>query len=143
MQRTHQRPGYGFAISDDRGDKQVRIVKSRTKGVRHAITQFATLMNRPGRFRSAVAANAAGKGKLLEELEQSFGILGLIRVDLGVSSFEIRVRQSGGSAVSRAGDVNHIQIVFLDEPVQVDPDEALTGIGSPMPYKTLLDVFDL
>src|SRR5579872_2281947 len=90
-----------------------------------------------------MAANSPGKRKLLEELVQALGVLALIRVDLGISSFEIRVSESRWGAMSRARDVNHVQIVFFDEAVQMDPDETLTRIGSPMPDQTLLKVFEL
>jgi hypothetical protein len=42
--------------------------------------------------------------------------------------------------VTRSGDVDHVQVVFLDEPVAVDIDEVQTGGGPLVPHKTRLDV---
>ncbi len=59
-----QRASLGLAITDDRRDDQVGIVKGRPAGMRQDITQFAAFVDGAGRFRGAVAANAAGEGEL-------------------------------------------------------------------------------
>jgi hypothetical protein len=41
------------------------------------------------------------------------------------------------------GDVEHIQIVFLDDSIQMDPNERLAGIGSPVAKEPVLDVLRL
>ena len=123
-------------------DEQIGIVEGRAKRVRHAVPEFTALVDRPGRLRRAVAADAAGKRELFEELAQPVHVLRLVRIDLGVASLEIRIGQRRGSAVSGAGDVDRVQIVFPDETIEVDPHETLTGVGAPMADETLLDVFD-
>ena len=40
-------------------------------------------------------------------------------------------------------DIDHVQIVFFDQPVQVDINEIQPGRGAPMPEQTRLDVFEL
>ena len=84
-----QRSGLGFAVADHRGDDQVGIVERRAAGVREHVAQLAAFVDRAGRLRRAVAADAAGKGELLEELAQAFVVFALLRIDLGVRSFEI------------------------------------------------------
>ena len=41
----------------------------------------------------------------------------------------------------RAGDVDHVEVEFLDQPVQVDVDEIQTWRRSPMAEQPRLDVF--
>jgi hypothetical protein len=43
--------------------------------------------------------------------------------------------------VPGTGDVDHVEIVFLDQPVEVNVDEIQTGCGSPVPEQPRLDVF--
>jgi hypothetical protein len=78
---------------------------------------------------------------LLEELEQTGFIAALVGINLRVMTFEIAVGESGRGTVAGAGNVNYIQIILSDQPVQVNPNQGLTGIRSPMAQKPVLDVF--
>ena len=42
--------------------------------------------------------------------------------------------------MSGAGDIDHIEVVFLDHPVQMDVDEILSRGGSPVAEQHVLDV---
>jgi hypothetical protein len=88
-----------------------------------------------------VARDAAGEGKLLEEHFHPFFIFGDVRVDLAVRPFQIGIGHQCRPAVAGPGDVDHVEIVFLDDPVQVDVDEIQPGGGPPMPKQPGLDVF--
>ncbi len=50
-----------FAVADDRGDDQIRIVKSCAEGVRKRIAELAALVDGAGRLRRDVARDSAGK----------------------------------------------------------------------------------
>ena len=39
-----------------------------------------------------------------------------------------------------AGDVEHVEVVLLDDPVQMDIDEVLAGRGAPMSQQARFDV---
>src|SRR5271166_4273704 len=80
---------FRFPISHYCSHDQFRVVEGGTASVREHIPQFAAFVDRPGSFRSAMAADAAGKRELLEELAEAFFIFTLFRIDLGVGSFEI------------------------------------------------------
>ena len=80
------------------------------------------------------------KPELAEELEHASFIGALVRINLGVMALEIAVRERGGRTMAGAGHVKNIQVVFLDEPIQVDPNEGLPGIGSPVSEKSVLTV---
>src|SRR5271167_4733388 len=84
MPRSRQWAGFRFAISDHRGDNQVRIVKSSTASVRENVAQFAALVDRTRCFWRAMTADSAGKRKLFEEFAQAFFVFTLFRINLRV-----------------------------------------------------------
>ncbi len=80
-------------------------------------------MDRSGRFRGDMRSDVAGEAELLEEILQSFCILALVWIDLGVGAFQIRRAQHARRTMPGAGHENYVQIVALDEAIQVRPDE--------------------
>src|ERR1700676_4862736 len=96
------------------------------------IAQLAALMDRARALRRGVAGNASGKRKLTKELPKPGLILADVGVDLAVGALEVRAAHDGRAAVPRAGDVNHVEVVFLDDPVQVRVDEVLPGGRAPV-----------
>src|SRR5665213_767264 len=143
MQGSHQRSCFSFAIPNDHRDDQVGIVKSSAKSVGHAIAQFAAFVDGTRRLWSAVTADTSRKRELLKESAHASCILGFVEVNLRVCSFEVGVCEGRRGSVPGARNVDHVQIVFFDQPVQVDPNETLTRVRSPMPDQTLLEVFHL
>ena len=118
--RSRQWSGFCFAVSDDRGDDQVGIVEGSATGVRKHVAEFASFMDRARRFGRAVTADAAGKGKLLEELPQSLGVFALVGINLRVGSLQVDRTENARSAMPRSGQKDHIEVVFLNQPVQVN-----------------------
>ena len=123
MPRSRQRPGFRLAVAHHRGDDQIGIVESGATSMRQHVAQFAAFVDRAGRFRRAVTPDTAGKRELLEELAQSALVLALFRINLGVSPLEIAGRQNARRAMSRARHEDHVQVEFLDQPVQMNVDE--------------------
>ena len=115
-----QRARFRFAVADHRRDDQVGIVERSAAGVRKHIAEFAAFVDRAWRFGSAVAADAAGKGELLEELAQACLVFALVGVDLGVGALQVDRAQNAGSAVAGSGEKDHVQVVLLDQPVEVN-----------------------
>jgi hypothetical protein len=97
-------------------------------------------MNGAGAFRRGVAGNTAGKGELLEEPLKTGLVLADVRIDLAVGAFEIGVAHHRRTAVPGAGDVDHVQVVLLDDPVQVDIDEVLPRRRPPVPEQHVLHI---
>ncbi len=62
---------------------------------------------------------------------------------LGVATLKPDVRDKRRSAVARAGHVDRVEVVLLDEPVQVDVNEVQPRRRAPMPEQARLDVLDL
>ena len=127
-----QGTGFRFAVSDHAGNDELRVVERGPEGVAQRVPEFAALVNRPGSRRSHMARNAAGKGELLEEFLEPRFVLGHVRVDLAPRSFEVHVAHDRRTTVAGAGHIEHIQIVFLDDPVQMHVDEILTRRRSPV-----------
>jgi hypothetical protein len=97
-------------------------------------------LRRRRRRRRCVAGNSSGKRKLNKELPQPGLILADVGIDLAVSAFEIRVAHNGRTAVPGAGDVNHVEVVFLDDPVQVHVNEVLPGGRTPVSQQHVLHI---
>jgi hypothetical protein len=58
-----------------------------------------------------------------------------------VGALEVGIRDQTGPAVPGAGDVDHVQVVLLDHPIQVDVDKVQTWGGSPVAEEPRLEVF--
>src|SRR5271157_1384408 len=127
-----QWPGFRFPVSDRCSHDQIRVVEGSAAGVREYISQFTAFVDRTRSFGGAMASDAAGKRELLEELAETLFVFTLFRVDLGVGSFQISWAQYTRRAMAWPGHENHIQVVFLDEPVQVSVDECEAWTRSPV-----------
>ena len=87
-----------------------------------------------------MAGNAAGEGEALEELLHTLLVPGDIGIDLRVAAVQPVLRHHGVAAVTGAGEIDHVQIIALDDPVEVRIDEVLPGAGTPVTHHGLLDV---
>ena len=59
---------------------------------------------------------------------------------LGVRSFEPGIRHHSGPAVPGPADVNHVDVMLLNDAVAVDVDEIQAWSGAPMTQQPWLDV---
>ena len=135
-----QRSSLRFAVADDTGNDQIGVVEGRSVGMRKGVAEFAAFVNRTGRLRRNVARNAAREGELGEQALQPFFIGRNVRINLAVSALEVGVRDQAGPAMPRAGDIDHVEVVLLDHPVQVNVDEVQAWRRSPVAEKPRLDV---
>src|SRR6187399_1488496 len=94
--------GFHFAIADDAGNDQIRIIECRSKRVAKRISQLTALVDRSRTFRRCMAGNSSGKRKLNEELPQSVLILTDVGVDLAISALQVSVGHDGRAAVAGA-----------------------------------------
>src|SRR5580658_8537143 len=84
--------------------------------------------------------NPAGKRELNEELAKAGVVATDVGIDLAVRALEIRVGHHRGAAVPRSRHVNHVEIEFLDDPVQVHVDEVLPRRRAPVSEQHVLYV---
>ena len=78
-----------------------------------------------------------------EKLQHASLVTTLVRINLRVMTFQIAVGQSCRRAVTWPGNIDHVQVVLLDQTVQVNPHQGLAGIRTPVPEQPVLDVFAL
>src|SRR5689334_22755044 len=133
MPARRQRAGLRLAVTDDARNDQVGIVEGRSIGVRNGVAELTSLMDRPGRFRRDMAWNAAGKRELSEQALHPLLVGGDVRINLAVSALEVGVCDETGPAMARAGDIYHVEVVLLDDPVEMDVNEIQAWRCPPMP----------
>ena len=121
--RRGERPGFRLAVADDARDDQVRVVECGSERVRERVAELAALVDRARHFGRGVARDPARERELLEQSLNALRILGDVRIHLAVRPLQVRVRHDRGAPVPGTADVDHVQVVRLDDPVQVDVDE--------------------
>ena len=87
-----------------------------------------------------MAGDSSGKRELEEEPPQPGLILADVGVDLAVSALEVGVADDGRATVPGAGDVDHVKVVLLDDPVQVRVNEVLAGGRAPVSQQHVLHI---
>src|SRR5262245_39598834 len=140
MPARGERSGLRFAITDNTGDDQVGVVVGRAVRVRDRISEFPALVDRAWRLRGHVARNTARKGELGEETLHALLVLGDVWVDLAIGSLEVGVGDQTRPAVSGTGVVEHVKVMLLDYPVQMDVYEVQAWCRSPVTQESWLDV---
>ena len=90
-----------------------------------------------------MAGNAAGEGELLEQPAHALDIPADIGIDLTVGALQIGLGYHGISAVSGAREVDHVEIILFNYPVQVGIDKVLPRNSSPVAYDLPLDMLRL
>ena len=123
---------FRLTIADDAGDDQIGIVEHRPEGMAERIPKLATFVNRSRRGRRNMAGNSAGKRKLLEQLFEPSLVLADVGINLAPGPFEVNVAHDRGAAVAGTGDVEHIEVILFDDPIQMHIDEVLTRRGAPV-----------
>jgi hypothetical protein len=67
-------------------------------------------------------------------------ILADVGINFAVSAFKICIADDGGPAMPGAGNVNHVEVVFFNDPVQVRINEILPGRRAPMSEQHVLHI---
>ena len=135
-----QRAGLGLAITHHAGGDQAGVIRHSAEGVGQRIAQLAALMDGAGGLRCHMAGDTAGEGEPLEELFHAVLIPGDIGIDLGIAAVQPVLRHHSVAAVTGAGEVDHVQIIPLDDPVQMRIDEVLARAGTPVAHDGLFQV---
>src|SRR5262249_33734673 len=107
------------------------------------IAEFAAFMNAAGGLRRDVTGNAARKAKLFEEFFHPLSVLADIRVVFRVAPFEIRVSNQRWAAVARPDDINHVQVIALDDTIEVYTKHIKAWRCAPVAEQPRLDVLAL
>jgi len=135
--------GFSFAVPNNTTDNQVRIIKSGAISVGQGIAKFPAFMNRSGGLGCHMTRNAIWPGKLPKQPMQSVSAALNRGIALGVRSFEVAVRNDARTAMAGTDDVDHVQIIVFDQPVEMDIEEIQSCCRPPMTKQTGLDMFEL
>jgi len=95
--------------------------------------QLTAIVDRSRRRGRDVTGDPSGKRELGEELPETGFILADVRIDLAVGALEVGMAHQRRAPVTRTSDIEHIQVILLDDPVQVNVDEILARCGAPVP----------
>src|ERR1700754_596327 len=93
------------------------------------------------RFRRHMARYAVRPREWAEQLAHARHAAVDTWIDLGVGTFEVRMRDEAGAAMAGADHVDHVEIALDDRAVQVRVDEIEARGGAPMAEQAVLDVF--
>ena len=135
--------GLRLAVSHHAGGDQAGVVHDRPEGVGQGIAQLAPLVDGAGGVGGGLAGDPSGEGELPEQPLHAGGILADVGIDLAVRAVQIVLGHHGVSAVSGAGEIDHIQVIFDDGPVEMGIDEVLAWAGAPVPHDGALQVLFL
>src|SRR5271166_2314259 len=79
-----------------------------------------------------MAGNSARKRELLKQLLKPGFVLSDVRINFTPSAFKINIAHERRATVAGTGDVEHVQVIFLDNPVQMHIDEILARRRAPV-----------
>src|SRR5437763_3740552 len=97
-------------------------------------------MDRARSLRRDMARDAAREAELLEQPLHAALVLRHMRIGLGVGAFEPGGRNHSRPAMPGTGDVDHVEVAPLDDPVQMHIDEVQSRRGAPMAEQPRLDM---
>lgn len=88
----------------------------------------------------ATCEDAAREAKLLKQALHALPVAGYVGVYFLIAAVQPVLGHHGVAAVAGAGDIYHVEVEFLYDPVQMRVDEVLSGDGAPVADDLLLDV---
>src|SRR5271156_882890 len=141
MPGSCQRPRLRLAVSNHHRNNEVGIIECSSIRVRDGVSQFAALVNRTRCLWCAMRTYSPRKGELPEEFEHARFVAAFVGINFGIVPFEVAVGKGGRRAMTRARNIDDVQIVFLDKAIQVYPNQRLAWIGAPVTEQPVLDVF--
>jgi len=107
------------------------------------VTKFTAFVDAPRRLGRDVAGDATREAELLEQPLHALRVLANIGVDLAVGPFQVGMRDQGGPAVPRPDDVDHVEVIALDDPIEVNVKHVQARRSAPMAEQPRLDVLAL
>src|SRR5437660_1543538 len=127
MPSSRQCAGLSLAISNYAGNDQIGVIEGSPERMRQRVSEFSALMDGTRRLRRNVAGDAARKTKLLKQPFHPFVVLRNVRKHFAIGALHISVSDQRRTAMSWTGNVDHIQVMIVDDPVQVNINKIETG----------------
>ena len=79
-----------------------------------------------------MTGDATGKGKLGEQFFHPLFVLRNVWVQLAVGALQIGIGDQARTAMPRTSDIDHVQVMLVDDTVQMDVDEVQPRSGAPV-----------
>jgi hypothetical protein len=87
-----------------------------------------------------MARDASRETELLEQALHPFPILRDVWENLAVGALQIRMRHERRTAVTRPDDVDHVEVLALDDSIEVNVEEIEPGSRAPMANQPRLNM---
>ena len=97
-------------------------------------------MNRARNLGIGMGSRATWEAEALEQQLHASFIFRHFRVRFAVGAIEVRVGNHDLTAVTWAFDVEHVQIILVDQPIQMGVDEVLPSDGAPVAERVELHI---
>src|ERR1700690_1473361 len=79
-----------------------------------------------------MTGNSSGKRELEKELPKPCLILADVGINLAVGAFKVSVTDHSRPPMPGTGNVNHVEVIFFDDPVQMRVNKILAGCCAPV-----------
>jgi len=96
------------------------------------VSKLTAFVDAARRLRRNVAGDAAWEAELLEQPLHPIGILADVGINLAVCAFEVCMGNQRRPAVAGTDDVDHVQVIALDNPIEMDAEHVQAGGRSPV-----------
>src|SRR5437588_11635695 len=106
-----------FTIPDDSYNNQIRIVEGSPEGMGKDVPQLASFVNGAWSGNTDMAGDSSRGRELAKQVAHPLTILRDLWIHFRVGSFEVHVREDRRSTVSWPSEIDHIEIMFLDESI--------------------------
>src|SRR6476660_1590340 len=107
------------------------------------IAQFTTFVDAARCLRRNVTGNSAGEAELLKQPRHSLFVLADVWIHLAIGALKIGVRNERWTAVPRADNVDHVQVIFGDDSIEMHAQHVEARRRAPVTKQPWLDVFAL
>src|SRR5205823_1865823 len=123
MPRCREWTGLRLAVAHDARNYQVRVVERGAMRVSKSVAEFTAFMNGTRRFWRRMARNSTWERKLPKKTAHSLSVLRDRRIDFAVGPFKIRIGHHPGTAMPGTADIDDVEVMNFDDPVEVGIDE--------------------
>ena len=104
-------------VADNSSDGQIRIVEGSAKGMPKDVAQITSFMDGTRGGCTHMTWDTTGSGELAKQVPHPFTVLCNLRIDLGIGPFEVHIGEDRRSTMTRSCQVDHIDILVLDESI--------------------------
>ena len=140
MPCRRKRAGLRLAVADDGRRDEAGVIEHGAECVRERIAELTAFVDGTGRLGRDVRGNAAREGELLAQPRHALFVFGDVGIDFAVGAFQIGIGDEEVAAVAGTGKKDEVEVKLLDDAVEVDIDEVLSGNGTPVADDLLLDL---